>query len=513
MSQKKQILKGTLILTAAGFITRILGLYNRVFLANVISASELGLYQLVFPVLNVCMAVCCNGLESAMSKMISAQSADQCHENMKRTVKIGLTLALGLAILLCFGVYGLSEQIAASILQEPSCAPYLKIMSMVLPFSTMHACTLGYFFGLQKTAVPAFSQLLEQIVRVGTIYILSIYMYMGGKADASLAVYGMLAGEIVSCIFTVLSYKITSWAASKRESSSTRCVPPQAYRKLFGQLWGLAYPLTVNRLALTILQSAEAVLIPMMLGIYYNNSETALEIYGVAMGMAFPFIMFPMTLTNALSTMLLPAVSRASAQKEFDTISRTVSKSVHYCLLIGILSFSVFYVYGNMLGIVIFKNQTAGYFLKMFALLCPMMYATSALSSTLNGLGQVKKTLVHSMISLTVRIGFLIFAVPEYGIQGYLWGMLVGYLILILLNGYYGVKLAGLHVKIVKTLLIPAVFAVLSVMFSMAVYQFLIHFMALPVIVVAAAACGSLAVVYILMLLCGGILDVPQRKR
>ena len=62
MSLKKQILKGTLILTAAGFITRILGLYNRVFLANLISAAQLGLYQLIFPVLSVCMAVCCYGI-------------------------------------------------------------------------------------------------------------------------------------------------------------------------------------------------------------------------------------------------------------------------------------------------------------------------------------------------------------------------------------------------------------------------------------------------------------------
>ena len=50
---RKQILKGTLILTIAGLITRVIGLYNRVFLANVISAAELGLYQLIFPVLSV----------------------------------------------------------------------------------------------------------------------------------------------------------------------------------------------------------------------------------------------------------------------------------------------------------------------------------------------------------------------------------------------------------------------------------------------------------------------------
>lgn len=54
MSIKKEIVKGTIILTAAGIVTRLIGLYNRVFLANIMSAAQLGLYQLIFPVLAVC---------------------------------------------------------------------------------------------------------------------------------------------------------------------------------------------------------------------------------------------------------------------------------------------------------------------------------------------------------------------------------------------------------------------------------------------------------------------------
>jgi len=504
MSLKKQILKGTLILTLAGFITRIIGLYNRVFLANLISASELGLYQLIFPVLSVCMAICCYGIESAMSKMIAAQSAGHCHKNMTRIVRLGLAGAFSLSALLCCIIYGAAPQIAALLLHEPACAGYLKIMALAIPFSTIHACTLGYFFGTQKAGVPAASQLLEQVVRVGTIYILSVTVYICGKADASLAVYGMLAGEAASCIFTLTAYKISALRGERSIRSRAWCEPPEKYGRLLGQLWHLAYPLTVNRLSLTVLQSAEAVLIPMMLQIFYGDSETALEIYGVAMGMAFPFIMFPMTLTNALSTMLLPAVSRAGEEKDYELIGRTVSKSIHYCLITGILAMTVFFVYGNMLGIVIFKNQLAGYFLKMFALLCPLMYCSSALSSTLNGLGQVRLTLVHSVLSLGVRILFLLVAVPKLGVAGYLWGMLAGYAVLVILNGMKVIKMAGLYIRLWQTLVIPAVFAVLAALFSLVVYQFMIQYLTLPVIVVAAVSVVCLGVLYLgTLLLCG----------
>lgn len=167
MSLKKEILKGTLILTSAGIVTRILGLYNKVFLANVISASELGLYQLIFPVLSVCSAICCYGIESALSKVISGQSAGQGVKNTGRTISIGAGLALALSLLLFSIVFILAEPIAVFLIREPACAPYLKIMAFVIPFSTMHSCISGYFLGMRRAGVPAASQLIEQIIRVG----------------------------------------------------------------------------------------------------------------------------------------------------------------------------------------------------------------------------------------------------------------------------------------------------------------------------------------------------------
>ena len=92
-SLKKQILKGTFILAAAGIITRVLGLYNRVFLANIIGAGELGVYQLIFPVFMVCNAVCCSGIETALSRLVASYGGQGCHGNVRRLVKIAVCLS------------------------------------------------------------------------------------------------------------------------------------------------------------------------------------------------------------------------------------------------------------------------------------------------------------------------------------------------------------------------------------------------------------------------------------
>lgn len=96
------------------------------------------------------------------------------------------------------------------------------------------------------------------------------------------------------------------------------------------------------------------------------------------------------------------------------------------------------------------------------------------------GLGKVKITLVNSMISLSVRIAFIVAVVPKAGIKGYLWGQLAGYLLLVLLDGYFVVKMAGLRINPWKSLVFPAGFAAAAAIFSLGTYRWLLYTAGLP---------------------------------
>ncbi len=52
------------------------------------------------------------------------------------------------------------------------------------------------------------------------------------------------------------------------------------------------------------------------------------------------------------------------------------------------------------------------------------MYIASMLGSILNGLGKTGITFLFSMLSLMVRLAFVFFGIPLWGIHGYLWGLL-----------------------------------------------------------------------------------------
>lgn len=98
-----------------------------------------------------------------------------------------------------------ADYLSTFILKEASASPSLKIAALSLPFVSIKACLHGYYIGLNRSAVPAISQIVEQITRVGSIYLLSVTLFILG-ADARIAAWGMVFGEGVSTFYTILAY-------------------------------------------------------------------------------------------------------------------------------------------------------------------------------------------------------------------------------------------------------------------------------------------------------------------
>lgn len=159
MSVKRELIKGTLILTAAGFAARLLGFFNRVYLANLISNAELGRYQLIFPIFMFCMAVSCAGIQVAVSKMVAAYHGTGKKKAIRQTIKSAGIMSLIVALLSSGCVIAFSEPISRWILKDISCRGYLVIMAIAIPFAAVHTCVGGYFYGIRHTAVPAVTQL------------------------------------------------------------------------------------------------------------------------------------------------------------------------------------------------------------------------------------------------------------------------------------------------------------------------------------------------------------------
>lgn len=219
----------------------------------------------------------------------------------------------------------------------------------------------------------------------------------------------------------------------KTSDTSSRTEKPFLLLK---DLFQISVPLTLNKVLLTILGSIEVILIPARLQMSGLSSRDALSIYGIFTGMALPLILFPATVTNSAAVMLLPSITELQTLGYQKRIRYVTSQIFRYCLLLGGVCMILFLFLGEFLGNFLFHSQTAGIYIQTMAYICPFLYLNTTLTSVLNGLGKSTACLVHSVVSICIRVSFVLFAIPRFGIRGYLYGILCGELVLTVLHVY-----------------------------------------------------------------------------
>lgn len=432
MDNKHLLLKGTLLLTGAGFITKIIGFIYRIFLSQTIGAEGMGIYQLIFPIHTLCFALSVGGIQTAISRFTAARAALKDEQGARDIFVLSGALSTAIALIVSAALYHNASWFAVHILLEERCTSLLQVMAFSIPMGTLHSCINGYYYARKKLAVPASAQLLEQCARVGVSYgMFLVLTEQGLPVTPMVAVAGLLGGELVSMLFSLL---VILWDYQKHGYRLRKLTSPV---KVMQEIITLSFPLTCSRLLVNILHSIESVLIPGHLRLYGLDNGSALSVYGVLTGMALPLILFPSAVTNAVSTVLLPSVAEHQAVGNQKAIRRAILLSVKYCLILGFLSTAFFFFAGDFLGLVLFKNEFAATFIKTLSFICPCLYLSGTLNGILNGLGAANQSFILNTVGLGVRIAFVFFVIPEYGIQGYLWGLIVSELLVTGLSLYF----------------------------------------------------------------------------
>lgn len=449
MSTRKShpLIFGTIILTATGFLSRVIGFFYRIYLSRLFGEEGMGIYQLLNPVLSLSFALTGAGYQTAISKLVAEQTAIEKRPSF-RPLAVGLSISLPLSLLCSLAVYRFADPIAVVLLQEPRTASMLRILAFSIPLGAVHACANGYFYGIKKAGVPAASQLLEQTVRVACVYIVSARSLAAGQLPSiSVAVFGLTAGEFFSMLLS-LTAACRCFAGRFLPDKGLVVSGMGRLRQdpggLYGKLLAMAIPLTANRIVLNLLQSIESVSIPARLRIYGYDNVTALSVYGVLTGMAMPFIFFPNALTSSVAILLLPVISESYALGDMAAVKRATARTVKYCGLMGLFCMLVFVLFGRWAGTALFDSPLAGYFITTLGFICPFLYLDTTLSSILQGLGMSGHIFLMNVVCLLIRLAFVFLAVPRFGITGYLWGLLSSQLALMVL---YSLCLKGFMKK------------------------------------------------------------------
>ncbi len=242
---RNTLVTGTVLLTAAGLLSRVIGFFYKIFLSRTIGAEGLGIYQLLFPVMALCFSLTSAGIQTAISKCVAEESGVPTPARARLYLYCGLLFSVSLSLLLGVFLWNYATWISAFFLGDLRCAPLLRILAFSYIPCSIHSCINGYYYGLKKSLVPSLSQLAEQCARVGGVYLIYLILQEKGMGiTVSAAVWGIFFGEFAGMLVSLSAMGCGKWEGSISSSAKA--------------LLQMAFPVTANRLFLTFFRCGKS---------------------------------------------------------------------------------------------------------------------------------------------------------------------------------------------------------------------------------------------------------------
>ena len=227
------------ILAMAGIIVRIIGMFYRIPLMNIIGSEGNGIYSVAYNIYNIMLVLSSYGLPMAVSKLISAKFVRKQYKNAGKIIRCSLVVSVctgGLAALLLFFGANSIEKLYKGV---DGLAIPLRVLAPTIFLVAVMGVLRGFFQG-QGTMIPtAFSQLIEQVMNA-VVSIMAGYILMKTFAQSdNVSAYGAAGGTLgtaigalsglVFMIFLYMAYKPTFVKKQKRDMVSDSLQDSQVY--------------------------------------------------------------------------------------------------------------------------------------------------------------------------------------------------------------------------------------------------------------------------------------------
>ena len=160
----------------------------------------------------------------------------------------------------------------------------------------------------------------------------------------------------------------------------------------------------------------------------------SLAAFGTVCGMVFPVLMFPACILFALAELLISELARCAAANSQQRIRYLVKRSLRVAMLYGLVFAGLMYLLANDLCMALYNSAEAGRYLRLYALLIPMLYCDAITDAMTKGLGQQTACVRYNICTSAMDVLFLYLLLPKYGMDGYFWSFLITHLINFLLS-------------------------------------------------------------------------------
>lgn len=457
MLGKQSFIKGAVILTLAGIISRFIGAVFRIALAALIGDEGIGLYQMAYPIYSALLIISTAGIPIAVSKLVAENLAVKNYYGAVRVFKVAVSVLAVTGLIISAGLFFGAEFIVPYITSDSRALVPILYISPAIFFVAIMSAFRGFFQGQQTMLPTGISQIIEQIARVSVaVYLALVLLPRGLEYSAGGATFGAAAGAVAGLAFLIVYFLKKSPDLLQR-AQSQRVKESQSFSKVLYSIAAISIPITVGNLVMPLISILDLSIVPQRLEAAGFLEARATALYGQLTGMAGSLIQIPTILTIALAASLVPSISEALALKNQNTIRRNTNLVIRLTLILGLPAAVGLFILAEPITVLLFNNAEAALPLrvKAFSVIFITLYQTT--TGILQGMGRTTLPVKHMILGAFIKIvlTWTLTAQPSINIQGAAFATVVGFAISSLLNVFSVWKLTRLKLSASQVLLKP----------------------------------------------------------
>lgn len=416
MRRKMPIFYSAILLTGVNLLLRFASTTFQVFLSGRIGAAGIGLLQLVLSVGMLSMTAGMAGIRTATMYLTAEELGKKRPENIRSVLSGCFLYSILCSATVSIGLYTFAPMIAEHWIGDMQTVGAIRLLAGFLPVTCLCGVMTGYFTAANRIGTLAAVEVFEQILSM-TITMLLISFWAGetpSRACCSVVI-GSGAG---SCLTVALLILLRSREYNK----------PGRSIHIRSRLLRAAVPLAIADDLKSGISTTENLMVPKRLGLY-PNAENPLALFGTVCGMVFPVLMFPAAILFGLAELLIPELARCSAAGSRVRVEYLAKRSLKVSMLYGCLFGGMMYLVAVPLCNALYDSPDAGNQLRLYAMLCPMLYCDAITDAMIKGLGQQTACVRYNILTSTMDVVFLYLLLPRYGMAGYFLSFTITHLL------------------------------------------------------------------------------------
>lgn len=423
---KNKFIKSTIILIIGGGITKLLAMVIKIALARSIGNDGIGIYMMILPTFNLFITLSTLSLSTSLGKLIAEKRSSK--KVIFSSIPFTMIYNFFLMIILIF----LSKFISNTLLNNSITYYPILCISFTLPIIALSGILKGYFFGKNNMFPYTFENICEQIVRLLFIIfivpkLLNISLIV---AISSLVLVNILSEGIAIIVMLLF---IPNKSLDKEIF--------KVDKNIVKDVLNISIPSTGSRLIGSISYFLEPIILTYAMLKSGSSLSFITSEYGIVTGYVYALLLIPSFFTMAISTSLLPIISKNYAERNMRIVKKGLSQGMLFSLLIGCFFTMLFMLFPNYILKFIYNTTLGSDYVRLIAPFFIFHYIQGPLTTYLQAINKAKCAMYGTLLgSIIKNILLFVLAICNYKIWSLIISTIVNILIVTIHHIIYAIK-------------------------------------------------------------------------